>query len=79
MALKKDHAEREYSISEGNTINGDELDIMLWLMFESDGASSILDIAEKTGFSIRQLYEAAEQLTQHGLLEEMHGQREHQT
>jgi aminopeptidase-like protein len=41
---------------------------MRWLMFYGDGQTSLLRIAEQTGLPVRQLYETAEKLRQHGLL-----------
>jgi aminopeptidase-like protein len=67
--LKKVHDEPEYLISEGNTLHGSDIDTMLWLMFESDGKTSLLEISEKTGFMLAQLYDSAKKLEQHGLLE----------
>jgi len=48
---------------------GNELDAIRWLMFYSDGQTPLLDIAEKTGFPLRQLHEVAQKLVAGGLLE----------
>lgn len=48
---------------------GGELDAIRWLMFLSDGATTLLEIAEKTGLPMRQLFEVAERLRGQGLLE----------
>jgi aminopeptidase-like protein len=68
--LSQPHAERRYQIRlETETgIRGDSLDAMRWLMFYGDGQTSLLRIAEQTGLPVRQLYETAEKLRQHGLL-----------
>jgi aminopeptidase-like protein len=48
---------------------GDELDAIRWLMFLSDGETSLLQIAEKTGLPMRRLFLTAERLRSQGLLE----------
>ena len=63
------HSEREYGISTDKSIYGNELDAMRWLMFYSDGKTTILDIAERTNIPMRQLYETAVMLEEHELLE----------
>ena len=40
-----------------------------WLMFCSDGATPLLDIAERSKIPMRQLFETAVNLEEHGLLE----------
>ena len=68
--LARAHAERRYQIrleTEAG-IRGDSLDAMRWLMFYGDGATSLLQIAERTGLPVRQLYETAERLRRHDLL-----------
>ncbi len=67
--LNQDHLKREYRISEDNIIYGSELDSIRWVMFFSDGKMSLLDIAERSGFPLKQLYQTAEKLEQHKLLE----------
>ena len=67
--FKKEHSEREYRISAEDTIYGNELDAVLWIMFYSDGQTSLLDIAEKTKLPVKQVYETAERLKKHGLLD----------
>jgi aminopeptidase-like protein len=52
-------------------IYGKELDAILWLLFYLDGKTSLLDIAEKTSLPMRQLFEVAQKLVSHGLLEEV--------
>jgi aminopeptidase-like protein len=64
-----DHHQRSYRITLEHQIQGDSLDAMRWLMFYSDGQNSLLDIGERTGLPIRQLYETAETLRRHDLLE----------
>jgi aminopeptidase-like protein len=66
---KRDHLEREYVISEGRITYGNELDSIRWVMFLSDSGTSLMEIAERSGLPMRQLYETAERLRQHGLLE----------
>jgi aminopeptidase-like protein len=48
---------------------GDELEVMRWVMFFSDGKTSLLEMSERTGLPMRKLYEAAENLREHRLLE----------
>jgi aminopeptidase-like protein len=67
--LDKNHLERAYEISEGRIAYGDELDAIRWVMFHADGTMSLLSLAEKTGFPVKQLYMTAEKLRRHGLLE----------
>ncbi len=67
--LNKGHLQRAYTISGKSVIYGNELDAIRWLMFHGDGDNSLLDIAEKTGLPMRQLYETAEMLCSHGLME----------
>jgi aminopeptidase-like protein len=51
-------------------IYGNELDAILWLLFYLDGKTPLLDIAEKTSLPVQQLFEVAQKLVGHGLLEE---------
>jgi aminopeptidase-like protein len=67
--LNKGHLERAYTISGKSVIYGNELDAIRWLMFHGDGNNTLLDIAEKTGLPVRQLYETAEMLCSRGLME----------
>ena len=64
------HAERQYRVDADNILHGNELDAIRWLMFYSDGQTPLLDIAEKTGLPMRQLFEVAQKLIQNGLLVE---------
>ena len=52
-------------------IYGEEIDAIRWLLFYSDGKTSLLDIAEKISLPMRQLFEVAQKLAAHGLLEEV--------
>ncbi len=63
------HEQRPYQVSEETILYGNELDAIRWLLFYSDGQTSLLDIAEKTSFPMRQLFEIAEKLVSHHLLE----------
>ena len=69
LSMDVPHSEREYRISTDKSIYGNELDAMRWLMFYSDGDTSILDIAERSKIPMRQLYETALKLEEHELLE----------
>jgi aminopeptidase-like protein len=74
--LNKNHLERAYEISEGRIAYGDELDAIRWVMFHADGTMSLLALAEKTGFPVKQLYTTAEKLRRHGLLERANVRKE---
>ena len=41
---------------------------MLWMLNQSDGEHSLLDIAERSGLAFDQLQPAARELEEHGLL-----------
>lgn len=66
--FNKNHKERRYEVSGGRSIGGNELDAMRWVMFHSDGETSLMEIAEKTGFSVEQLYETTKKLEKHKLI-----------
>jgi aminopeptidase-like protein len=51
---------------------------MLWVLNQSDGSKSLLDIAERSGLSFTMIQQAAEVLAQHSLLLE-HGERKGST
>lgn len=63
------HEQRLYRVSEENTLYGNELDAIRWILFYSDGQTPLLDIAEKTSLPMRQLHEVAARLGAHHLLE----------
>jgi aminopeptidase-like protein len=67
--LAHEHHQRSYQIDLEQQIYGDSLDAMRWLMFYGDGETGLLEIAERTGLPVRQLYDTAEKLCEHGLLE----------
>lgn len=69
--LEKDHRQRAYRVSAEDIVYGDQLDAIRWLMFYGDGETSLLTIAERTRLPLKQLYETAEMLSQHGLLERL--------
>lgn len=73
--LEGDHAHRPYQVSDREVVYGAELDAMRWVMFYGDGATSILEIAERTELPVRQLYETAEKLCAHGLMAPVEGDR----
>jgi aminopeptidase-like protein len=43
---------------------------MLWVLNQSDGSHSLLDIAEQSGYDFESLKQAADLLHEHGLLKE---------
>lgn len=67
--MRLDHEDRPYQVSEERVLYGSELDAIRWVLFYSDGQTSLLDIAEKTTLPMCQLYEVAEKLVTHHLLE----------
>jgi len=69
--VQSDHEQRGYLVDEGKIMYGNELDAIRWLMFYADGQTSLLDIAEKTGLPMRQLYEVAGKLVANELLERL--------
>lgn len=74
--LSHEHHRRNYRITLEQHIPGDSLDAMRWVMFYGDGETSLLEIAERTGLAVRQLYETAELLSEHQLLERVGQNRE---
>ena len=69
--FKTEYGVSEYSVGDGETLQGEDIDAMLWVMFYSDGELSLLDISDKTGLSIKRLHGAATNLRLKGLLEEV--------
>jgi aminopeptidase-like protein len=67
--MDRPHDQRAYQIDLEQSIYGNALDAMRWVMFYADGKTSLLDIAEATELPLRQLYETGESLREHGLLE----------
>lgn len=67
--MERPHDQRSYQIDLDQSIYGNALDAMRWVMFYADGATSLLEVAEKTDLPLRQLFETAEKLRTHGLLE----------
>jgi len=46
---------------------------MLWVLNQSDGTQSLLDIAERSGMNFEHIRQAAKALEEHGLLREFAG------
>ena len=67
--LNHRHAERPYEVSTEHILFGSDLDAMRWVLFYSDGQTSLLDIAERTGLPMRQLDAVADKLLKNQLLE----------
>jgi len=65
------HGSRRYAVDAGSILYGSELDAIRWVLFYADGQTPLLDVAERTGLPMRQLYEVAEKLVAGGLLEEV--------
>jgi aminopeptidase-like protein len=68
-----DHYSTVYDCSPERVITGEDLDAMGWLMFCSDGRTSLLDIAERTNLPMRLLHMTAQRLVEHDLLAEVGG------
>ncbi len=67
------HGERRYAVDAGNILYGNELDAIRWLLFHADGRTPLLDIAERTGLPMGQLFDVAGKLVVGGLLAEVDG------
>lgn len=65
----RDHNKKKYDISKDGSISGKDLDIIKWILFYADGKNSILDIAEKTGFSLGDIGRIADLLKKNGLID----------
>ncbi|MBM3153190.1 MAG: DUF4910 domain-containing protein [Chloroflexi bacterium] len=63
------HDARSYQVSADHIIYGNELDAIRWLLFLSDGNTSLLEVAEKTSFPMQQLHDVACKLVEGGLLD----------
>ena len=48
---------------------------MLWVLNQSDGGPSLVDIAERAGMPFELIRKAADALLAHGLLEEVSGKQ----
>ena len=59
-----------YRSTGGNSI-GEEINARLWMLNFSDGAHSLLDIAERSGLPFSTIYDAAKLLLEGGLLTEV--------
>ena len=71
VADSSGHGERRYAVDAGNIIFGNELDAIRWVLFYADGQTSLLDVAERIGLPMSQLYDVAGKLAAGGLLEEI--------
>jgi aminopeptidase-like protein len=65
------HEKRGYTVDATNIIPGNELDAIRWAMFFADGQTSLLEVAERTGLPMVQLYEVTGKLVASGLLKEV--------
>jgi aminopeptidase-like protein len=65
------HEKRGYTVDATNIIPGNELDAIRWAMFFADGQTSLLEMAERTGLPMVQLYEVTGKLVASGLLKEV--------
>ena len=65
------HGERSYVVDAGNIIFGNELDAIRWVLFYADGQTPLLEVAERVGLPMGQLYDVANKLVADGLLEEI--------
>ena len=60
--IKKTHDERDYSISNQDSISGKDLNQMLWVLFYSDGQTSIQTISEITNIPLSKINEVVKKL-----------------
>jgi len=67
----KEHFEQKFTITNGKSLSGTELDALLWVMFYSDGQMSLFEISKKTGFPLNILRNIAEILCKQNLLEKI--------
>lgn len=67
----KDHFEQKFNMTDGKSLSGTELDAILWVMFYSDGQTSLFEISEKIGFPLNVLKNIAEILCKQNLLEKI--------
>ncbi len=67
----KNHFEQKYNTTNGKSLSGKELDAIVWVMFYSDGQTSLLEISEKIDFPLNILRNTAEILCKHNLLEKI--------
>ena len=65
----KKRSELEYKLSSNKVIYGNELDAINWVMFFSDGNTTLFEISEKTGLPASQIFKVAKKLEKKNLLE----------
>lgn len=58
-----------YELNDGSSITESDLSAILWIMFMTDGTTSLLSIAEKTGIPMARVERLAKRLCDVGLLE----------
>ena len=68
-----DHLNYKYKIDNRQEILGKELDIIRWLMFLSDGKTSLLEISQRSDSTEKQLLRVAKKLEKHKLLKMVRG------
>ena len=60
--------DNNYNISHDKIITDEDMHAYIWLMFYSDGETSLLDISEKIDLPLERLFELAQNLQEKGLL-----------
>jgi len=59
LISEQHHSEKEYLTSQSSKITGEDIDIILWLMFYCDGSNDLLEISKKTDHTIYDLNRVA--------------------
>ena len=65
---KLKHQEFNYSVPDGGSSSGEQIDALSWLMFACDGLTSLLDISLTSGIHINILSRSAKEMVKKGLL-----------
>jgi aminopeptidase-like protein len=67
--ISQKHIESIYTTKDNLNITGKDIDLLLWMLFWSDGNNSLIDIAKKSNKHISDLYLVALKLQQLNLIE----------
>jgi aminopeptidase-like protein len=65
------HTKKEYTTFQESKITGEDIDLILWLMFHSDGQNNLFKIAKKINKSIFDLYRVANIMINLNLIKEI--------
>lgn len=64
----QEHTDHQYAVSTETVADGEIQDAINWLMFGCDGETSLFDLADRSGMSVRALFDAARELQDAGLI-----------